>query len=148
MYQRSVRVHLDLLFGTTKIEEVIAKNPPITDEEMQGFLDDDGDVTCTIQNFHVDFSRPPSCVFNAEARRIFVDNFLACYEAGHYAEVPIAKSLLSPRILSYVYDTHMDHRRRMYKAHLKPRSKEDVLLYKRRKAANSRQRTVSASSMC
>ncbi|KAH9933282.1 uncharacterized protein B0H18DRAFT_951873 [Fomitopsis serialis] len=142
--QHWVRTHLDTLFGVTAVAEVLKKNPPITDEEMQSYMDDEGEVTCTIQNFRVDFTRPPLCTFNAEARSIFVENFLACHRAGHFKDKPIPNTFLAPLMVSSVYDTHMEHRRKTYKAHMKPLSLEDAQLYKKRKAANSRRRTVHA----
>lgn len=139
-----VRKHLDLLFDATSIDEVVAKNPPLSEEEMQAYLDDEDGIACTVQNFRVDFTRPPSHVYNSESRKVFVDSFLASHRAGQYPDVPIPVTLLAPRAVSVVYDRHMTYRRKQYKQRAKPPKEEDAQLRKKRMAANSRRHTVSA----
>ena len=101
-----MRKHLDLLFDVSTVNKMIAKNPPLTDEEMKAYLDDEGDIVCTVQNFRVDFIRPPSCIFNLEARQIFVNSFLTSYRAGQYIEVSIPDVLLKPQVVSTAFDRH------------------------------------------
>ena len=56
--QTCVRNHLFLMSNAKTVEELIKNNPPITDEEMQSFLDGDDDLlTCSIQTFRIDFVR-------------------------------------------------------------------------------------------
>ena len=146
MEQSCIRKHLFFLFDVTSIRQLIEKNPPITDDEMQSYLDGEDLVTCSLQHFRIDFQRPwKDTDFNKLAKNIFIKSFLAMYKSGEYDsdEVTIPASLLTPKVVGVVLDKHMDYRRKQYRDHLTPPTKEDQEKLAKRKAMNTRRQTVS-----
>lgn len=142
--QKCVRKHLLTLCDVNTKDELIAKNPPITKEEMDSFLEGEDDMlTCSVQSFRVDFERPwKENDFNRLASDIFVKSFIKMYKGGSYPDYAIPDKLLTEKNVSTVLDKHMEYRRKLYRQHFKPLSKEDRDKIKQRKAMNARRYTV------
>lgn len=126
-------------------KELIKNNPPISDEEMQSFLDGEDDLlTCSVQSFRIDFVRPwKENQFNQVAKSVFAKSFVAMYQSGEYAEFNIPSILVTERIVGILLDRQMEYRRRLYKQHSKPLSQADLDKIKKHKAMNARRATVS-----
>lgn len=148
--QECTKKHLFLLCKAETPTELIERNPPITDEEMQSFLDGEDDLlTCSVQSFRIDFVRPwNENAFNQVAKSVFSKSFLAMYKSGQYHEYEVPSTLLTESIVGRVLDKQMDYRRRMYKQHSKPLSQADIDRIKKRKAMNARRATVGDVPLC
>lgn len=145
--KKCVREHLDLLFDVRSKKELVEKNPPISEEEMNSYLDDEGLLVCTVQRFRVDFERPwKTNVFNKEAKKVFIDSFLDAYLGGAYRETLLPPVLRERKIVGQVLDNHMEYRRKVYHRHLSPLSKEEEFALKKRRAANTRRQTVRGTT--
>lgn len=147
--QSCIRIHMDMLFNAESIEDMVRKNPPISDEEMQGYLDndDDCDLACTVQHFRVDFQRPwKTSPYNRHAKAVFVASFNAAHAGGEYREVEIPSTLLTSKVIGEVLDRHMEYRRKVYRTHQVPPTPADAIKLRKRKAANTRRQTVCVSS--
>ncbi|KAL1941491.1 hypothetical protein VTO73DRAFT_6930 [Trametes versicolor] len=145
--QKCIRMHLFNLCDVTTIDELVEKNPPISDDEMKSFLaGDDDELTCSLQHFRVDFVRSwKENKFNQLAKSIFVKSFISMYKGGEYPDCTIPGKLLTELVVGIALDKHMDYRRKNYRRHLKPLSKEDKDLLKKRKAMSSRRGTIRDS---
>lgn len=143
--QACVRQHLFFLFDVTSMKELIEKNPPITDEEMESFLNgEESSLVCSLQHFRVDFQRPwKDTSFNQLAKEVFVQSFLATEKSGEYDETTIPPCLLTPKVVGIVLDKHMEYRRKQYRQHLKPLSEDELKRIAKRKAMTARRATVS-----
>lgn len=128
------------------MEELVENNPPITDEEMKNFVENGDLLTCTVQNFRIDFIRPwKDNKFNALAKSVFVKSFIAMYDSGEYSDGDLPNVLLAEWVIATVLDGHMEYRRKRYRQHFKPLSQEDLDRIKQRKAMNARRGTVRAA---
>ncbi|RDX40339.1 hypothetical protein OH76DRAFT_1490365 [Lentinus brumalis] len=141
--QECTKKHLFLLCKAETPTELIEHNPPITDEEMQSFLDGEDDLlTCSVQSFRIGFVRPwKENAFNQVAKSVFSKSFLAMYKSGQYRGYDVPSTLLTESIVGRVLDKQMDYCRRMYKQHSKPLSQADIDHIKKRKAMNARRAT-------
>lgn len=141
--QKCVREHLLTLCNATTMDDIVANNPPITDEEMKNFVDNGDLLTCTVQKFRIDFIRPwKDNKFNALAKSVFVKSFISMYDSGEYSDCDIPNVLLAEWVIAAVLDGHMEYRRKLYRQHFKPLSQEDIDRIKQRKAMNARRGTV------
>ena len=131
------------------MEEIVMSCPPLTEAEIAQYKASPANADYfNPQNFRVDFTRPPSCIFNAGARKVFVDSFLVSHGSGAYTDKPIPDALLARPIVTYIYNTNMSYRRKLYKEHQKPLPPDDKKLLIKCRAASSRRRTVSKRAPC
>ena len=128
------------------MKELVEKNKPITEEEMQSYLQGDDLLTCSLQHYRIDFQRPwKDTDFNKLAKDIFVKSFLSMQKSGEYSDTTIPSCLLTTKVIGEVLDNHMEYRRKQYRDYMSPPSKEDKVKLLRRKAMNARRQTVSAA---
>ena len=126
------------------MEEMVAKNPPISDADMKAYLRGDGDVVCTAEHFRIDFQRPwRKTTFNQEAEQVFIDTFFQARDAGQYNDIAIPPVLLSRQSVSHVLWKHMEYRRRCYRLCKSPPSNVDEESVKKLRAASLHRRTAS-----
>lgn len=139
-----MRKHLFLLCNADSMDEVIKNNPPISDEEMKSFLEDEDDLlTCSVQCFRIDFIRPwKTNAFNTLAKDIFIKSLIATYRGGEYSDLAIPEKLLTEQAIGAVLDKHMEYRRLQYRQHGNPKTKADTDAIKKRRATNARRYTV------
>lgn len=147
--QACVRKHLLLLCNATTKGDLIKNNPPISDEEMKSFLEDEGDLlTCSVQCFRIDFIRPwKTNAFNTLAKDIFVKSLIATYRGGEYSDLEVPEKLLTEQAIGAVIDKHMEYRRQQYRQQANPKSKVDADALKKRRATNARRYTVRLQSL-
>ncbi|KAI0647293.1 hypothetical protein C8Q79DRAFT_925855 [Trametes meyenii] len=145
--QACVRKHLLTLCNAESMKELVKKNPPITDDEMDSFLEGEDDMlTCTVQSFRVDFERPwKDNAFNRHADHVFARSLIKMYKGGNYSDHTVPDALLTELIISTVLEKHMEYRRKLYRQHLKPLKQEQLDKIKQRKAMNAHRSTLRDS---
>lgn len=129
-------------------EELLDRNPPISDKELKAYKKDPTVLRCTSEEFRVDFEHPwGSSDFNKAANKVFIDSFLDVYNSGSYRKVKLPSALLERKVIAAALHTHMEHQFRLYRNVKNRDSDEDDYAVKKRKAANTRRTTVRCESL-
>ncbi|OJT09988.1 hypothetical protein TRAPUB_13528 [Trametes pubescens] len=138
-----VRYHLRTLLKCQDPQELAARFPPLTDEEVESYMTPDGKVVCSPDNYRIDFEHPwKKFKFNIEAREVAIRTFVRKAESGAFANDPVPPELLTPEAVGKVLDVYMNTLRRTYRDRQKPPSQETLDEAKRRASQTSRTNTI------
>lgn len=141
-----IRHTLESMLGISNAQwsEVGVLFPTLSEEEIQSYLV--GDLTVDDENFRIDFERSwTSLEFNRQARRVFIDRYLAKVRGGAYLKNPTPAGLLQPETIGKVLDKHMAYCRQRWRRSKNPPTEEQAVIAAKRVSRNSRRRTVSNS---
>ncbi|KAL7279757.1 hypothetical protein ACG7TL_006164 [Trametes sanguinea] len=140
--QLAIRLHLLHLLKVASLDEIGARFPSLTDEELDAYQQAPSPYINT-KNFRIDFKRGwKRCSFNREASTFFVQHFLESVAGGLYRSPPIPSRYFTPTQVELALDSHMDHARTKWKEHVKPAPKHKVENRVEQKRISSRQKTL------
>ena len=114
--------------------------PRLTHDEYVRYEQDDEELQPTIARWRYDFTRPPSDRFNRDARKSFVDGFLAAIKAGRFQNDPPRSTDLTQVKITAAFNAHITYTRKLYNRKDETREDRDKRL--KAYAARARMSTV------
>lgn len=146
--QAALRQHLKRMLCIKSYKELPEKCPPLTDDEIVQYRTNHAAAPkCTADKFRIDFEHTwKNFSFNGAAALVFGTDFIKAVTSGIYAKHNIPIRLLTYDNINIVLDKHMKHVRERYSHYLKHSEGAACELDKvaqKRRAKNSRQKTVS-----
>ena len=141
-----MREHMLELLDAKSAKEYIQKYIPITAEELEDYLlDSESLLAPTIEAYRIDLVRGVKSVFNKESCKVFVKSLLLSINSRAFGQA-IPLELKTHQAIARVWERRVDYIRSLYRRTLNPMTSEALTAYQRRKAMNSRRRTVSCYS--
>lgn len=138
-----MQTHIMSLLKISDTSELPARFPRLTDEEIASFNCKEGNIVCTPDDFHMDFTRLwKKLSLNKLARKVIIVSFVKKAEGGKFPRDPPPAKFLNDEALGPIVDQYMKTLRRAYREAHNPKEVDDTVRLRQERARNSRMNTV------